>query len=186
MNQSKIGKFIAALRTERGLTQRELAQKLHISDKTVSKWENSRGLPDASLMLPLCETLGISVNELLSGERLDDAAYREKAEENMVTLLARSTGKKLLHLLCSLCGFALSFVSIALAAGKLLAAEGLMVYVFCSCVLQVANLAAWAVYGMMKRWNRLYVVFAGLLDAALIFVTVWLLGITTVVTMAAL
>ena len=73
MDQSKIGKFIAALRTERGLTQRELAQKLHISDKTVSKWENSRGLPDASLMLPLCETLGISVNELLSGERLDAA-----------------------------------------------------------------------------------------------------------------
>ena len=186
MDQSKIGKFIAALRTERGLTQKELAALLHISDKTVSKWENSRGLPDASLMLPLADALGISVNELLSGERLDDAAYREKAEENMVTLLRRSTGKKLLHLLCSVCCFSLSFVSVALAAGKVLPPEGLMAYVFFSCVLQVANLAAWAVYGVMKGWNRFYVALAGLLDAALIFVTVWLLGITTVVTMATL
>ena len=186
MDQNKIGRFIAALRTEQGLTQRELAEKLHISDKTVSKWETSRGLPDASLMLPLCQALGISVNELLSGERLDESAYREKAEENMVTLLRRGTGKKLLHSLCSVSCFALSFLAIALAAGKVLPAEGLMVYVFLSCVLQVANLAAWAVYGVMKGWKRSHVAAAVFLDAALIYVTVWLLGITTVVTMAAL
>ena len=186
MDQSKIGKFVAALRTERGLTQKELAAQLHISDKTVSKWENSRGLPDASLMLPLADALGISVNELLSGERLSEAAYREKAEENMVTLLRRSAGKKLLHLLCSVCCFSLSFVSLALAAGNVLPPEGLPVYVFFACMLQAANLAAWAVYGVIKRWSRLYVALAGLLDGALIYVTVWLLGIAAVVTMAAL
>ena len=181
MDQNKIGRFIAALRTEQGLTQRELAEKLHISDKTVSKWETSRGLPDASLMLPLCQALGISVNELLSGERLDESAYREKAEENMVTLLCRSTGKKLLHLLCSVSCFALSFVSLALAAGKVLTSVGVSVYVFFSCVLQAANLAAWMVYGIMKQWNRWYVALAGLLDGTLLYVTIWLLGITAVV-----
>ncbi len=92
----------------------------------------------------------------------------------------------MLHLLCSACAFSLPFVAIVFAAGKVLPPEGLMVYVFFACVLQVANLAAWAVYGVMKGWNRIYVALAGLLDGALIFVTVWLLGITTVVTMAAL
>lgn len=92
----------------------------------------------------------------------------------------------MLHSLCSVSCFALSFVAIALAAGKVMPAEGLMVYVFGGCVLQAANLSAWAVYGVTKGWNRFYVAAASFLDAALIFVTVWLLGITTVVTMAAL
>ena len=180
-----LGESIYKHRTGKNWSQTDLADELDVSRQSVSKWENSRGLPDASLMLPLADALGISVNELLSGERLDDVAYREKAEENMVTLLRRSTGKKLLHLLCSVSCFVLPFAAILLAAGKVLPAEGLMVYVFFSCVLQVANLAVWAVYGVMKRWDRLYVALAGLLDGALIFVTVWLLGITTVVTMAA-
>ena len=185
MDQSKIGKFIAALRTQRGLTQRDLAEKLNISDKTVSRWETGRGLPDASLMLPLSETLGISVNELLSGERLKEEEYREKAEENMVTLLHRSTGKKLLHILCSISCFSLPFIFIVLAAGKVLPPEGLSDCVFFACVLQVANLTAWTVYGVMKRWSRWYVLPALLLDALLLYGTVWLLGITAVVTMAA-
>ena len=57
-----------------------LADRLGISDKTVSKWERGAGLPDVSLMLPLCETLEISVNELLTGEKLTDADYKKKAE----------------------------------------------------------------------------------------------------------
>ncbi len=87
MDQSKIGRFIAQMRKEQSFTQRQLADRLGISDKTVSKWECGNGLPEVSLMLPLCAALEISVNELLSGERLDEAEYRRKAEENMMDLI---------------------------------------------------------------------------------------------------
>ena len=87
MDQTKIGKFIADTRKERNITQRQLADALHISDKTVSKWERGKGLPEVSLMLPLCEELGISVNDLLTGERVTEADYQKKAEENMMDLM---------------------------------------------------------------------------------------------------
>ena len=94
MDQIKIGRFIAVLRRERAMSQRELAEALCVSDKTVSKWECGRGLPDASLMLPLCELLGITVNELLSGERLSKDSYPAHAEENMAALLRERTENK--------------------------------------------------------------------------------------------
>lgn len=87
MDQSKIGRFIGEVRKEKSYTQRQLADILGISDKTVSKWETGNGLPEVSLMLPLCEALQISVNELLSGERLSDADYKRKAEENIMDLM---------------------------------------------------------------------------------------------------
>lgn len=68
MNQIKIGKFIAEERKVKKYTQRELADKLSISDKTISKWERGNGFPEVSLLLPLCNELEITVNELLSGE----------------------------------------------------------------------------------------------------------------------
>ena len=95
MDQVKIGQFIAQLRKEKKLTQRQLADKFLISDKTVSKWECGKGLPEVSLMLPLCEELGISVNELLSGEKIPEKDYREKAEENIMELVReREENKK--------------------------------------------------------------------------------------------
>ncbi len=69
MDQLKIGKFIAEERKSKEFTQRELADKLGISDKTISKWERGNGFPEISLLLPLCKELEITVNELLSGER---------------------------------------------------------------------------------------------------------------------
>lgn len=87
MDQIKTGRFIAQRRRALGLTQRELAEQLDVSDKTISKWECGNGMPEVSLMLPLCKTLGISVNELLSGETLDDASYQTHAEENMMNLM---------------------------------------------------------------------------------------------------
>ena len=87
MDQLKIGKFIAQMRKEKGLTQRELADKLFISDKTVSKWECGNGLPEISLMMPLCEILGITVNELLTGKRLTSSEYQQNAEENIMKLI---------------------------------------------------------------------------------------------------
>ncbi|MBQ8545765.1 MAG: helix-turn-helix domain-containing protein [Clostridia bacterium] len=94
MEQVKIGSFIKAMRKERGLTQHELAEMLYISDKTVSKWETGNGLPDVSLMMPLCKILNISVNELLSGERLDGDQYYKKAEENIMTLMEERKREK--------------------------------------------------------------------------------------------
>lgn len=98
MDQIKIGKFIAEERKIRKLTQRELADKLSISDKTISKWERGNGFPEVSLLLPLCAELDITVNELLSGERLSETDYKKKAEENMVNLVkeAQESKKKII------------------------------------------------------------------------------------------
>ena len=70
MDQIKIGKFIASRRKEQGMTQAALAEKLGISDKAVSKWETGKSMPDSGIMLDLCEILEITVNELLSGEKI--------------------------------------------------------------------------------------------------------------------
>ncbi len=91
MDQIKTGQFIAEVRKEKSLTQKQLADTLGISDRTISKWENGRGFPDVSLLLPLCEALSISVNELLSGERISAEDYKEKAEENLMTALESSS-----------------------------------------------------------------------------------------------
>lgn len=86
MNQIDIGKFIASCRKEKGLTQAQLADKLNITDRAVSKWENGRGMPDVSLLQPLCDVLGISLNELFSGEHISAGEYKGKAEENISEL----------------------------------------------------------------------------------------------------
>lgn len=94
MDQKQIGKFIAERRRAQNLTQRQLADALSISDKTISKWECGNGLPEVSLMLPLCEKLDINVNELLSGECLSETQYFEKAENNMLDLMKDRTSAK--------------------------------------------------------------------------------------------
>ena len=101
MDQEKIGRFIQACRKEAGLTQAVLAERLGITDRAVSKWETGRSLPDSSLMLPLCQELHITVNELLSGERLDAMdTYQKMAEENLLQLhaLEEEANKKRLSL----------------------------------------------------------------------------------------
>ena len=75
MNQEKIGKFILKLRREKNMTQQELADKIGVTDRAISKWENGRGLPDLSLMIPLCKELGITINELISGEQIEKKDY---------------------------------------------------------------------------------------------------------------
>lgn len=98
MDQIKIGRFIAEQRKSKGYTQRQLADILGISDKTISKWERGNGFPEVSLLLPLCEELEISVNELLTGERVSEKEYRRKAEENMLNLVkeAQESKKKII------------------------------------------------------------------------------------------
>lgn len=86
MNQEMIGKFISSCRKDKGLTQMQLAEKLNITNRAVSKWETGKSVPDASIMLDLCEILGITVNELLCGERIAMENYQKKADENMVEM----------------------------------------------------------------------------------------------------
>ena len=93
MDQQKIGNFISSLRKERNWTQRELALRLGVTDRAVSKWENGRGLPDLSLLVPLCDALGISVNELLCGARISDNELAQKAQDTLMDALTDSHKK---------------------------------------------------------------------------------------------
>lgn len=90
---NKTGKFIALIRKEKGLTQRELAEKLNLSEKTISKWERGVCFPDISLILPLCKCLEIDANELMTGERLQDKQYRINAENNLLKLMDKTSPK---------------------------------------------------------------------------------------------
>lgn len=119
MDQIKTGRFIAERRRAEHLTQKQLADLLLISDKTVSKWECGKGLPEVSLMLPLCHILHITVNDLLTGERVSDADYREKAEENMMHLMEENAENKKRLALSVVCGV---IAIIAVCALVLLAA----------------------------------------------------------------
>ena len=86
MNQEKIGAFIARRRKEKKLTQAKLASYLGITDRAVSKWERGKGLPDPVFMLELCRLLDISVNELLTGEFIEETKYQQKAEDNLLIM----------------------------------------------------------------------------------------------------
>ncbi len=89
MNQTEIGQFIAQCRREKELTQTQLAEKLNITDRAISKWERGKSMPDSSIMLELCGILGITVNELLSGEKVNMEnvdTFQKKADENLIEL----------------------------------------------------------------------------------------------------
>ena len=87
MDQEKIGAFITECRKQAGLTQAALGEQLGITDRAVSKWERGKSMPDPSLMLPLCGLLHITVNELLTGERISMEDYQKKAEDTAAALV---------------------------------------------------------------------------------------------------
>lgn len=94
MNQEKIGKFILECRKEKKMTQMELGEKLGVTEKSISNWENGRNMPDLSLFKPLCEILGITLNDLMSGQKVDKDEYQERLEENIINTIDY-TNKKL-------------------------------------------------------------------------------------------
>lgn len=94
MNPEKTGKYIAERRKAMGMTQKELAEKIAVSDKAISKWECGNGLPDITRVKDLCIALEINVNELLSGEALSDSEYSLKAEENIMALIKDNEKQK--------------------------------------------------------------------------------------------
>lgn len=160
MDQIKTGKFIKTVRKKKNLTQRDVADRLNISEKTVSKWETGSGLPEVSLMLPLCKLLGISVNELLSGERLDEKSYFEKAEENIVSLATDKTNPKKKVIICTvsciltlLCAFALGLIAGFINVGlwvRLLLAGIALITIFSDIVLVLLIAVSTEIFGCEK------------------------------------
>ncbi|MCM1232701.1 MAG: helix-turn-helix domain-containing protein [Ruminococcus flavefaciens] len=92
MDQMKIGRFIAMRRKDNGWTQNQLAEKMGISDKAVSKWENGKSMPDVSLFLPLCELLQITLNELFSGEFIPDENLQTKSNQILYEVITTWLG----------------------------------------------------------------------------------------------
>ena len=116
MDQEKIGKFIATCRKEQNLTQEQLAEKLGITYKAVSKWECGKGLPDASIMMELCKILKITVNDLLSGEKVDKEHYQKKLEQNIIdtidyTYKKVSEKNKSIAMIIMFVGLGLTFIA---------------------------------------------------------------------------
>lgn len=90
MDQIKIGKFISTLRREHHLTQEALGEKLGVTNKTISRWENGNNMPDIEMLQLLSREFDVTINELVSGERLDEANFRAEADSNLVTALENS------------------------------------------------------------------------------------------------
>ena len=104
MDQIKIGKFIAECRKKENLTQAQLAEKLNITDRAISKWETGKAMPDSNIMIELCYILGISVNELLCGEMIDIAQKDEQLNELIIQMAKNEERyhKRLRHSACVL------------------------------------------------------------------------------------
>ena len=136
MDQIKIGKFIAERRKLKSLTQAQLAEKLDITDRAVSKWENGRSLPDSAIMLELCEILDITVNDLLCGEVVVMEKYNKEMEKNLLEM-AREKEKSDKQLL--MVEIVMGFVSIGIMLG----------------------LCIFAAYAPMEEWLRIVLIIIG-------------------------
>ena len=92
MDQGKIGKFISTMRKQRGMTQEQLGEKLGVTNKTISRWETGKYMPDIDKLQELSSVLGISIDELLAGERIEDASSLiKKADEDLITILSKDS-----------------------------------------------------------------------------------------------
>ena len=154
MDQKRIGAFIAQCRKEKNMTQMQLAERLEITSQAVSKWENGRGMPDMSLLQPLCDILGISLNELFSGEHISTEEYKGKAEENISKLFKEKqiANLKPVKYLFSVCANA------ALLVAALELAVGLVGNFFNSAILKVMliNVSVWLLLFLASMAKLLY------------------------------
>lgn len=112
MDQIQIGRFIAACRKEKGMTQAQLAEKMGVSDRAVSKWETGKNMPDCAIMLDLCSELGISVNDLFNGRRIAMENYKEIAEKTMLEMrqAKEQNDRMLLHTETLMCTISVAFM----------------------------------------------------------------------------
>ncbi len=136
MDQLKIGKFIAECRKNAGLTQKQLAEKLNITDRAVSKWETGKALPDSSIMLELCLILKITVNDLLSGEVITVNNYNKELEKNLLEMVKQKeqADKRLLNM---------------------------EIFVGVICIVLMLSLTAIASFAQMEEWLRILLILIG-------------------------
>lgn len=133
MNQEKIGAFIAKRRKEKKMTQAKLASYLGITDRAVSKWERGKGLPDPVYMLELCRLLDISVNELLTGEFIEETKYQQKAEDNLLTMAmqeAKQTKKMFFYENVIGIGSTIIFIILIFMSAYFIKNEGMKILLF--------------------------------------------------------
>ena len=132
MDQTQIGKFIAAKRKEQGMTQLQLAESLGITDRAVSKWETGKSLPDASIMLELCALLKITVNDLLCGEVVSMENYNEKTEKTLLEMVKQkeAADKRLLSFEIVIGVVSSLFLAAMLAVGIVFMELGKPVWIF--------------------------------------------------------
>ena len=138
MNQVKIGKFIAERRKGANLTQMQLAEKMNVTDRAVSKWETGKAMPDSSIMLDLCKILGITVNDLLSGEVVTVENYDKELEKNLIEVVKQKER----------------------ADRQLLTLE---IVVGCVCVAVMLALCMIAAFANIADWLRIVLIVVGLL-----------------------
>lgn len=158
MNQERIGKFIAKCRKEKKMTQSELAEKLGVTDKSIGNWENGRNMPDLSLFKPLCDELDITINDLMSGEKISKEKYQEKFEENIVNTIDYSTKKinrysSVIGLLLVIFGLFISMSAIMIfpsesSWGSIYSVFGVVIFVIG--ISKITN--------KMKLWKRLLLI----------------------------
>lgn len=151
MDQNKIGKFILELRKEKNMSQKELAQKLGVTDRAISKWENGRGMPDLSLMKPLCKELDITINDLLSGERIDKKDYQEKLEENILNTINYSNQKIIKSILF--------YISVFFSGIFIIPTLGIIAPTFIFCGILTPILGLTKLIGYIFRFEVPYIVF---------------------------
>ena len=154
MDQKRIGAFIAQCRKEKNLTQIQLAELLGITNQAVSKWENGRGMPDMSLLQPLCDVLGISLNELFSGEHISAEEYKGKAEENISKLFKEKqiANLKPVKYLFSICA------NVTLLVAVIEIAIGLVGNFFNSAILEamLINASVWLILFLASMGKLIY------------------------------
>lgn len=148
MDQIKIGKFIADKRKEQGLTQMQLADKLGITDRAVSKWERGKSLPDASIMLELCDLLHITVNDLLNGEVIEMENFDERTQKTLIEMVKQkeAADKRLLRFEVVIGVVSLAFMLAMIGIGIWLKIDGKPMWVFG--VLAAVGLAQFVVVTM--------------------------------------
>ena len=129
MSPDKCGSFISKLRKEQGLTQKELADKLFVSDKAVSKWETGKGYPDVNSLMSLSSYFNVTVNELLSGEYLHSDNYKEKADENIVSAIKESEKNRRKHFIFTIL-FIIIFVIVLIPPLILLIRYSVNVFIY--------------------------------------------------------
>lgn len=160
MEHEKIGKFIAELRKEQGMTQQQLADSIGVSNKTISKWECGKGMPEISILGPLCNVLNININELLSGERLSTENYSLKAEENMIHFIEQTENNNRKNNQISLIMISITIIFIAIFTLFSCSGTSMFIRLFdiptILCMLLIVIQAVLAT----KCWKSLFNVFA--------------------------